>query len=93
MKKLIVLLALFLLVSCSCKEHQTPVYDKSDRVLTTDVFDEVIEFTYKGHDYIWFRSLNGGYAGYDGGIVPDPNCRHPRCVRERKEKEQTYEEI
>ena len=92
MKKLIIALALFLLVSC-VQERQTPVYDRSDRMLTTDVFDQVIEFTYKGHDWIWFRSHNGGYAGYDGGIVPDPDCRHPRCVKERKEREQKYEEI
>lgn len=93
MKRLILLFALFLLVSCSCEPRQTPIYDKSDRMLTRDIFDQVIEFTYKGHDYIWFRSVNGVYAGYDGGIVHDPYCRNPQCVKERKEKEKRYEEI
>lgn len=79
MKKLIATFALVLAcVSCIDENEPTPVQHKSGE-LTRSTFDETIEFEYKGHEYIWFRSLNGGYAGWDGGIVHNPDCK--KCLK------------
>lgn len=74
MKKLIVLIiSLLLLVRCSYSSNPTPVRIHTNEP-TKELFDTIEKFEFEGHNYIWFRSLNGGYAGYDGGIIHDPNC-------------------
>ena len=74
MKKFIVLLFSCLLLICSCTSTpaSTPVIYKNE--VTTSTFDRIIKFDFENHKYIWFRSLNGGYTGWDGGIVHDPDC-------------------
>ena len=72
MKKLFVLIVcLFLAVGCG--HYTTPVRENKDEP-TTELFTRIEKFEFEGHKYIWFRSLNGGYAGWDGGIVHDPDC-------------------
>ena len=73
MKKIITLIVvLFCLSSCVEGPQQTPVTKREE--VTKDLFDKIIKFKFEGHQYIWFRSCNGGYAGYDGGVVHDPDC-------------------
>lgn len=66
------LLAVLFLTSCIDYTKPPRTYEKEG--VTKEVFDEIVKFQYEGHHYIWFRSLNGGYAGWDGGIIHDPNC-------------------
>lgn len=73
MKKIVIIIAtLLFLSSCAAGPQQTPVTNREE--VTKDLFNEIIKFKFEEHQYIWFRSCNGGYAGYDGGIVHDPNC-------------------
>lgn len=66
--------------ACSClpPDNETKPYYREvpGKEPTRDTFYEIIEFEHKGHEYIWFRSLNGGYAGWDGGIVHNPDCKY-----------------
>ena len=76
MKKIIAFFVLVLVcVSCIDENVLTPIITHKDGKLTRETFDQIIEFDYEGHEYIWFRSLNGGYAGWDGGIVHNPDCK------------------
>lgn len=81
MKKiLVIILGLVLLVSC-VSQGNYPVSNEPVEITNINrdrqLFGKVIEFKYKGHEYIWFQ-YNYGYAdGHDGGIVHNPDCKHP----------------
>ena len=73
MKKIIILIiSVLLLVGCSYNSP-TPVRIHNDAP-TKELFTTIEKFEFEGHNYIWFRSLNGGHAGWDGGIIHDPDC-------------------
>ena len=64
---------------CSCKAYgnyfdETPIDTLPNVGQDRRTFEQIFEFEYKGHQYIWFRCHNGGYAGFDGGIVHNPEC-------------------
>ena len=40
---------------------------------TKEMFDDIYEFNYNGHQYIWFRKYTSS-NGWDGGIVHNPDC-------------------
>ena len=83
MKKVIALIiALVCLSSCIDYSEKTPIIQKADEP-TLQQFTQIQKFSFEGHDYIWFRKVNGSYAGYDGGIVHDPVCeRRDNAVRD-----------
>ena len=79
MKKLIATFAVMLLCvvlfSTSCKEIGVGKGAKFVQGKdASEIFDEITEFEYKGHQWIWFKTYEGPYNGYAGGIVHDVDC-------------------
>ena len=67
--KYLVILAL-LVCSCTCNHHElsTEVIENSDYI-------EVKPLEYKGHSYLWFRSVvDKGF----GGVAHNPDCK---CIK------------
>lgn len=65
-----------MVVSCvmeqsSHKENETLA---NKNVNVGEMFDDIYEFNYNGHQYIWFRQFNVFQPGWDGGIVHNPDC-------------------
>ena len=80
MKK--VLIALFVLLLCSCEEDIVLVYKNRelDEVRHLEVpFSSISHFEYRGHSYIKFSSRVG--HGAEAGVVHDPDCK---CKEETK---------
>ena len=80
MKK--VLIALFVLLLCSCEEDIVYVYKNRelDAVRHLEVpFSSISHFEYRGHSYIKFSSRVG--HGAEAGVVHDPDCK---CKEETK---------
>lgn len=78
MKKILVasLLALSLLISCSCEncERKMPVEPIKELTETNYMpFEHANKFTYDGHSYIVFYSHVNMYKGF-AGVVHDPDC-------------------
>ena len=74
MKK--VLIALFVLLLCSCEEDIVHVYKNRelDAVRHLEVpFRFISHFEYRGHSYIKFSSRMGN--GAEAGVVHDPDCK------------------
>jgi len=72
------MLAVICAMVASCvmeqKENETPDKHVNVGEPTKEMFDDIYEFNYNGHQYIWFRQFHGGYTGWDGGIVHNPDC-------------------
>ena len=73
----VIMLAVICAMVASCvmeqpshKENET----LSKHVNIGEMFDDIYEFNYNGHQYIWFRQFNGFHTGWDGGIVHNPDC-------------------
>ena len=78
MKKLLFVLLLCVVAISSCDElEKKKVSHSSVDVgklhLDNHVSLRVTEFTYKGHEFIWFKNEGGKYA--NSGIVHDPDCK------------------
>lgn len=68
MKKIMIVLSA--LVLCSCVKEENI---KDFRGTEFEVFNKIVHFSYKSHDYIMFRY---GYNEYSiAGIVHDPDCK------------------
>lgn len=76
MKKFIIaIIALLLFTSCvETKPTEPTGVIKTDEGPATAIFDEIIEFEYRGHYWIYFKQYNGLYQGYSEGIAHDPDC-------------------
>ena len=68
MKKIMAVLSA--LVLCSCVEEENI---KDFRDTKFEVFDRIVHFSYKSHDYIMFRDGSGDFSV--AGIVHDPDCK------------------
>ena len=68
MKKIMTVLSA--LVLCSCVEEENI---KDFRDAKFEVFDRIVHFNYKSHDYIMFRDGSGDFSV--AGIVHDPDCK------------------
>lgn len=73
MRKFIIAIIALLLFT-SCVETEPTGVIKTDEGPATAIFDEIIEFEYRGHYWIYFKQYNGLYQGYSGGIAHDPDC-------------------
>ena len=73
MKKFIIAIIALLLFT-SCIETEKPGVVKTDEEPATAIFDEIIEFEYRGHYWIYFKQYIGAYQGYTGGVAHDPDC-------------------
>ena len=73
MRKFIIAIIALLLFT-SCVETETTGVVKTDEGPATAIFDEIIEFEYRGHYWIYFKQYTGLYQGYAGGVVHDPDC-------------------
>ena len=74
MKKICYIIALFGLMSC--QNNNAPKLNLEREHIFKDQYGTSLyskEFTYKGHNYIWFNSS----TGYDGasGFVHNPDCQ------------------
>jgi hypothetical protein len=72
MKKIMIILSALALSSCT-----TEVAVKDFRGTTYEVFDRIVHFSYKSHDYIIFRDGSDKYSV--AGVVHDPDCQ---CKKE-----------
>lgn len=78
MRKLFLLLTIiFVLIGCT--ELNDQIRTQNQQVNRAYFNDGVVEFGYKGHDYIMFRQFRG-YQGY-GGVVHNPDCH---CFTDKK---------
>ena len=68
MKKIMTVLSA--LVLCSCVKEENI---KDFRDTKFEVFDRIVHFSYKSHDYIMFRDGSGDFSV--AGIVHDPDCK------------------
>lgn len=68
MKK--IMIVLLALVLCSCVKEENI---KDFREAKFEVFNRIVHFSYKSHDYIMFRDGVGDYSV--AGIVHDPDCK------------------
>lgn len=74
MKKILIVLSALALCSCVKEENI-----KDFRDTKFEVFNRIVHFSYKSHDYIMFRDGSGDFAV--AGIVHDPDCK---CKEETK---------
>ena len=68
MKKLIIVVLAALLLG-GCEGNQEPVVRHAT---DANMFEQVVEFEYNKHQYIWFKNEDG--LSWSGGIVHDPDC-------------------
>ena len=73
MKKFVIAIFTALLL-CGCEGPKKSAVVKTDDTQASAIFDEIIEFEYRGHYWIWFKEYEGRYLGYSGGICHDPDC-------------------
>mgnify|MGYP003475495980 CR=1 FL=1 len=64
---LLILLLLVIVTSC---EKPTSVPEIKTNVASVRI--KAYDFSYEGHDYIYFKSGSGKYG--TGGVVHNPNC-------------------
>jgi hypothetical protein len=65
------LIFIFLIIFCVSCDQQT-TYEKPVKEYSGSKPLKVYEFSYKGHNYIYF--FKGGGKNESGGIVHDPDC-------------------
>lgn len=75
MKKIYLIIGLFCIIGCDSVPCSQKTLEKWEDVLyfSNGYNLKAQEFSYKGHDYIWFHG-NGGHDGHDG-FVHNPNCK------------------
>ena len=69
--KILILFALIIVIVTPFIINEYVNYNKNSKER------EIIEFSYKGHDYIGFRR-QVGFSGY-GGVVHNPECH---CLKD-----------
>lgn len=81
MKKIFLLLCIMFAFAGCCNNNveNNPKYARNNEVTGAYFNGGIIEFGYKGHDYIMFKKSNG-YQGY-AGVVHNPDCH---CFTDKK---------
>ena len=76
MIKKLPILALVVITLFSCGKV-TPQPANAEKVDPSIFFDEIYEFNYEEHSYIYFQSSYGRYS--KAGVVHNPECK--KCLK------------
>lgn len=78
----ILILFVLVLTSCTRVEPKMTVTSNKEKFVIENFAKSVtaVEFTYKGHSYIWFHNNNGEWDGNDG-LVHNPDCKCNKKIK------------